>query len=53
MPYLGVLGSNFEKLLSYLKSEPSNLLHDKVWNKTQNSQIWDKMLDLGVLGLEY
>ena len=26
MPYLGVLGSNFEKPLPYLQSAPSNLL---------------------------
>ena len=29
MPYLDVLGSNFEKLMSYLKSAPSNLSHCK------------------------
>ena len=33
MPYLGVLGSNFEKPLSCLKSVPSNLSYSKVWCK--------------------
>ena len=28
---LGVLGSNFEKPLSYLKSAPSNLRYTKCW----------------------
>ena len=31
MPYLGVLGSNFKELLSYLKSAPSNFFYSKVW----------------------
>ena len=35
MPYLGVLGSNFEKLLSYLKSVSSDLCYYKVWCKNE------------------
>ena len=31
MPYLGALGSHFEKPLSYLKSAPSKLSYGKVW----------------------
>ena len=34
--YLGVLGSNFEKLLSHLKLAPSNLSYCKVWWKNKN-----------------
>ena len=30
MPYLGVLGSDFEKVLSYLKLAPSNLSKCKI-----------------------
>ena len=30
MPYLGVLGSNIEESLSYLKSAPSNCLIAKI-----------------------
>ena len=33
MPYLGVLGRNFEKPWSYLKSVPSNLPYCKHWCK--------------------
>ena len=33
---LGILGSNFVKPLSYLKSGPSNLSHSKVWCKKEN-----------------
>ena len=33
MPYLGALGSNVEKALSYLKSAPSSLPYCKVMSK--------------------
>ena len=36
MPYLGVLGKNFEKLLSYLKLAPSDLSCCKVWCKNKD-----------------
>ena len=42
MPYLGVLGSNFEKTWSYLKSAPLNLPICKIWRKNKNAQIWDQ-----------
>ena len=42
MSYLGVLGSDSEKLLSYLNSAPSNLCYCKVWCKTKNPSIWDQ-----------
>ena len=40
MPYFGVLGNRFEKLLSYLKWAPSNSYYCKVWCK-------DKILKFG------
>ena len=36
MPYLGNFGLEFEKLLSYLKSAPSNFSYCKVWYKNNN-----------------
>ena len=36
-PDVGVLGRNFEKLLSYVKSAPSNSSYCKVWCKNENS----------------
>ena len=39
--YLGVLGSNLKKLLSYLKLALSNLLKCKVSWKTKKPNIWD------------
>ena len=35
MPYLGFLGENFEKLLSDLKSAPSNLLNGEILWKNE------------------
>ena len=53
MPYLGVLGSNFENPLSYLKSAPSNLPYYEVWCKKQKSlNMGPKMSDFGILVLE-
>ena len=37
MPFLGVLGSNFDKPLSYLKLAPWNLPYSKVWCKNKKS----------------
>ena len=51
MSCLGVLGSNFEKPLTYLKAAPSNLPYCKVWCKKSLS-LGPKMPDLRVLGLE-
>ena len=42
MPYLSVLGSNFEKPWSHLKSGSSNLSCCKVWCKNKNPQIRDQ-----------
>ena len=42
MTYLGALGSNLEKLLSYLQLVPSNFSYCKVWGKNKNTQIWDQ-----------
>ena len=42
MPYISVLGSNFEKRLSYLKSASPNLSCCKVWCKNKNPQIRDQ-----------
>ena len=36
MPYLGVLGSNFEESLSHLKSVPSKWPYCKDWYKNRN-----------------
>ena len=45
MPYMGIFGQELEKkLLSYVKSEPSNLSICKnvfLW-KNNNTQIWDQ-----------
>ena len=35
------LGQNFEKLLSYFKSAPSNLCNCKILLKNKNRQIWE------------
>ena len=40
MPYLGVLGSNFEKLLSYLRIVSSDLCYCKVWCKNEKYLFW-------------
>ena len=43
MPYLGILGCDFEKPLSYLKSAPSNLPCCKVsWKKNKNLKFGTK-----------
>ena len=53
MPYLGVLGSNFEKTLSYLKSAPSNFPCWKVsCKKKKVLNLGQKMPDLCILGQE-
>ena len=53
MPNLGVLGSNFEKLFSYLKLAPSNLSYCKVWGKIKSINLGPKVPDLGTFGLEF
>ena len=54
MPYLGALGSNFEKLLLYLKSAPSNLSHCLVWCRNKKFlNLGLKMLDLCIFGLGF
>ena len=41
MPYLGIFGQEFKKkLLSYLKSAPSNLAICKISRKNKNAKIW-------------
>ena len=53
MPYLGVLGSHFERPLSYLKLAPSNLTYRKIWcKKTKFLNLGPKKLDFYILGLE-
>ena len=53
-PYLGVLGSYFEKLLSYLKSTLSNLFSFKVWCEKNNQlDLRRNVSDLFILGLEF
>ena len=42
MPYLGVLGSNIEKTVLYLKSAPLNLSYCKVWCKKNILKLWTK-----------
>ena len=42
MPYLGVLGINFEKLFLFMKSALSNLSYCKFWCKKKNSLILDQ-----------
>ena len=44
--YSGIFDSNFEKLLSYLKSAPSNLSYCKVWCKK-------KLLKFGTKNVEF
>ena len=39
MPFVGVLGSYFEKSLSYLKSAPSNMPYCKVRCKKKKKKI--------------
>ena len=51
MPYLGVLGSNFEKPLSYLEPTPSNLSYCKFGAK--KIHLGSKTPDLCILGLEF
>ena len=54
MPYLGVLGSNFEKPLSSLKSAPSKLSYCNVWCKKQNPfNLKPNIPDLHTLGLKF
>ena len=54
MPYLGVLGCNFENPLSYLKSAPSNLPYCKDWcKKLKSFNLGPKMSDLRILGVEF
>ena len=53
-PYVGVLGSNFEKQLSYLPVAPSNLPYCKIWCKNFKSlNFGPKILHLGIFGLEF
>ena len=53
MPYLGILGHNFEKRMSHLKSEPSNLSCCKPWCKNKKSlNLGPKMPYLGISGLK-
>ena len=43
MPYMGIFGQELEKkLLSYVKSEPSNLSICKILRKNNNTQICDQ-----------
>ena len=44
MPYLSVLGSNFEKPFSYLQSVPSNLSYCKVWCEKQKPKMQDFLI---------
>ena len=56
MPYLGVLGSNFQNPLSYLQSVPSNFPYFKVWckkKKKQSLNLGPKMPDFRILGLRF
>ena len=41
MPYLGIFDSNLKRILSYLKSAPSNLFNSKISGRKQ------KYLNLG------
>ena len=53
MPELSVLGSNFEKTLSYLQSAPSNLPYSKVWcQKEKSLNLGPKMPDFCILGMD-
>ena len=47
MPHLGIFGLNFEKKLSYLRSEPSNLSTWKNSWKNENSKIGTKNVLFG------
>ena len=47
MLYLSVLGSSFEKLMSHLKTVPSNLLYCKVWHKNKTPCIWGENASFG------
>ena len=42
MPYLGIFGLDFKKLLSCLISAPSNLSNCKILQKNKNPEIWDQ-----------
>ena len=54
MSYLSVLGCDFEKPMSYLKSAPSNLSYCKVWCKKYKSlNLGRKMPYLHIFGLEF
>ena len=54
MPYLGFLGSNFERPLSCLKSAPSNLPCCKVsCKRSKFLNLGPKMPDFCILGLEF
>ena len=54
MPYLGVLGSTLEKLLSYVMSTVSILSNCKVLCKNKNSlNLASKIPDLGIFRLEF
>ena len=54
MSYLSVLGCEFEKPMSYLKSAPSNLPYCKVWCKNYKSlNLGRKMPYLHIFGLEF
>ena len=49
MPYLGVLGSNFEKIYSHLKSASSNLCKSETsCNNKNTSKVWDEEYFIGV-----
>ena len=54
MSYLGVLGSNFEKPQSYLKSAAFYWPYCKGWCKKQNLfNLGPKIPDVRILGLEF
>ena len=54
MPQLSVLGSNFEKTLSYLQSAPLNSPYSKVWcQKEKSLNLEPKMSDFCILGMEF
>ena len=53
MPYLGTVGLEFQKLLSYLKSAPLNFPSCKIlWKKQKFLNLGPKISYLGVLWLE-
>ena len=55
MPYLGVFFDwNLKRILSYMKSAPSNLSNCKISRKKQNCpNLGPKMFYLGIFGLKF